>query len=274
MRVIGGEWRGRRLVAPAGRSVRPTSDKVREAIFDVLTSLLMERGEGLRAALATQAAPGGPADLAKPTGPAGLAAQKGPVDLAAASGPPDLARYTTPAGLGEGPFAGLEVADLYAGSGALGIEALSRGAARCTFVARDRAALTALRTNLAALGLTDERARVVSRPAATALAADAAQGRRYTLVLADPPYAAWAEAERDLAPFMQRLLAPGALAAVETARGVTIHWPLQVLRLKQYGSTQVTVLARGAVDPADGVLSSDLQNEASSRGGEGPCPTQ
>jgi 16S rRNA (guanine966-N2)-methyltransferase len=253
MRVIGGEWRGRRLVTPAGRFVRPTSDKVREAIFDVLTSLLMERGEGLRAALATQAAP------------AGLAAQTGPADLA---------RQPAPAALGEGPFAGLEVADLYAGSGALGIEALSRGAARCTFVERDRAALAALRTNLAALGLTDERARLVPGSVAVALAADAAQGRRYTLVLADPPYAAWAEAERDLAPFMQRLLAPGALAAVETARGVTIHWPLQVLRLKQYGSTQVTVLAHGAVDPADGVLSSDLQNEASSRGGEGPCPTK
>ena len=131
MRVVGGEWRGRRLAAPAGGATRPTSDKVREAIFDMLASLL------------------------------------------------------------DRSFDGLEVADLFAGSGALGIEALSRGAARCTFVEHDRAAVAALRANLEALHVHRERARVVARPVSAALAADAREARRYTLLLADPPYAAW-----------------------------------------------------------------------------------
>ena len=107
MRVVGGEWRGRRLEAPAGRATRPTSDKVREAIFDVLGALLLER----------------PAPVLE----AGDRRAEGVA----------------------GPFAGHVALDLFAGSGALGIEALSRGAARCTFVERGPAALRALRANLA-----------------------------------------------------------------------------------------------------------------------------
>jgi 16S rRNA (guanine966-N2)-methyltransferase len=91
MRVIAGEWRGRKLIAPKNDATRPTADRTRETLFSMLTSRV-------------------------------------------------------------GSFEGLYVADLFAGSGALGIEALSRGAAQCLFGEQDRDALDALRQNLAALG--------------------------------------------------------------------------------------------------------------------------
>ncbi|HEX2813543.1 MAG TPA: 16S rRNA (guanine(966)-N(2))-methyltransferase RsmD [Sphingopyxis sp.] len=91
MRVIAGEWRGRKLLAPKNDATRPTADRTRETLFSMLTSRV-------------------------------------------------------------GSFEGLYVADLFAGSGALGIEALSRGAAQCLFGEQDRDALDALRQNLAALG--------------------------------------------------------------------------------------------------------------------------
>src|SRR3546814_3709469 len=94
MRVISGEWRGRRLVAPKNDATRPTADRTRETLFSMLASRL-------------------------------------------------------------GSFEGLHVADLFAGSGALGIEALSRGAAHCLFGEQDRDALDALKANLKALGATD-----------------------------------------------------------------------------------------------------------------------
>jgi 16S rRNA (guanine966-N2)-methyltransferase len=120
MRVVAGELRGRRIEAPEGRDTRPTTDKVREAVFNALGSL-------------------------------------------------DVVRDAA-------------VADLFAGSGALGIEALSRGAASCVFVERDRRALASLRGNLDHLGITG-RARVVTGDAlAVAATLDA------DLVLADPPY--------------------------------------------------------------------------------------
>ncbi|MGH9064864.1 MAG: RsmD family RNA methyltransferase, partial [Acidimicrobiales bacterium] len=99
MRVVGGEARGRRLVAPPGAGTRPTADRVREAMFDMVESL--------------------------------------------------------------GGVEGAAVADLFAGSGALGVEAISRGAERATFVETDRGALAALRANLAVLGARAQRAQVV-----------------------------------------------------------------------------------------------------------------
>jgi len=225
VRVIAGEWRGRRLVAPSGRATRPTSDKVREAVFDTLTALLWER----------RAAAGG--------GSGGEAQE---------------------------PFAGLEVLDLYAGSGALGLEALSRGAARCTFVERDRAALAALHRNLASLQVARARAVVVPRPVAAALAADARKGVQYTLLLADPPYGHYAEAEGDLAPFLEVVLAPAALAVVETARGQRVSLPLSPLRVRRYGETQITVLARRAAGEERPMCEGDdLRTN-----GEAPCPTK
>ncbi len=117
---VAGEFRGRRLVAPAGTSTRPTTDRVREATFNAL----------------------GSRDL----------------------------------------VVGAQVADLFAGSGAIGIEALSRGAEHCTFVERDRDALRALRTNLDTLGIADRSRVVTGDVLAVAAAVDA------DLVFADPPY--------------------------------------------------------------------------------------
>src|SRR5918996_4354694 len=106
MRVVAGELRGRKLSAPADGSIRPTTDKVREAVFNALASL----------------------DVV--------------VDA--------------------------RVADLYAGTGALGIEALSRGAAHCTFVERGRSALAAMNDNIASLGVGDRARVVVGDPLAVA----------------------------------------------------------------------------------------------------------
>ncbi len=122
MRIIAGEWRGRRLAAPKGEQTRPTADRARETLFAMLTSRL-------------------------------------------------------------GTFEGLQVADLFAGSGALGLEALSRGAAHCLFVEQDRAAVDVIRANVAALGA-QGRARV---EAGSVMALRAAT-RPLDLILADPPY--------------------------------------------------------------------------------------
>lgn len=123
MRVIAGEWRGRKLLAPKNDATRPTADRTRETLFSMLASRL-------------------------------------------------------------GSFEGLYVADLFAGSGALGIEALSRGAEQCLFAEQDREAIDALRKNLAALGATP-RADV---RAGSVLALGPAR-RTYDLLLVDAPYA-------------------------------------------------------------------------------------
>jgi 16S rRNA (guanine966-N2)-methyltransferase len=176
VRVVAGELRGRRIVAPAGSTTRPTTDKVREAVFNALGSLDLVVGAG--------------------------------------------------------------VADLYAGSGAMGIEALSRGAARCTFVERDRDALRALRTNIDALELAD-RARVTGGDVmAVAAALDA------DLVFVDPPYdfTAW---DRLLAMVRAPFLVAESGAALDDAVVTGAGW--EVTRAKRYGRTWVTFM-RPAVD--------------------------
>jgi len=125
MRVVGGTDRGRRLAAPRGLRTRPTAERVREALFDIL----------------------GPAVV------------------------------------------GMRVLDLFAGTGAVGIEALSRGAARAVFVEKDRQALRVLRANLAALSLSRERARVIGGDAVTVLPALAGMEAPFDLAFLDPPYA-------------------------------------------------------------------------------------
>jgi 16S rRNA (guanine966-N2)-methyltransferase len=122
VRIIAGEWRGRKLAAPKGDSTRPTADRARETLFAMLTSRL-------------------------------------------------------------GDFEGLQVADLFAGSGALGLEALSRGAAHCLFVEQDRAAVDVIRANVATLGA-QARSRVET---ASVMQLRAAQAP-LDLILADPPY--------------------------------------------------------------------------------------
>lgn len=152
LRIIAGEWRGRRLAAPAGSSTRPTADRTREALFSMLASRL-------------------------------------------------------------GTFEGLAVADLYAGSGALGFEALSRGAATATFVETDRGAIRAIEANAAALGAT-ERVTVRSMSAASL-----PKGLAFDLILADPPYADGSGSAVVAAIVAAGWLAPGGWLAIETARG-------------------------------------------------------
>ena len=174
MRVVAGEFRGRRLVAPEGDITRPTTDMVREAVFNSLASM-------------------------------------GIVD-------------------------GAEVIDLFAGSGALGIEALSRGAAHCTFVERDRSALAALRTNLDTLGLR-ERATVAQSDAVAWSTAP----RQADLALIDPPYA-FADWEHLLG------LVQAAYAMCEAAAEVPAPAGWTSLRVRRYGRTTVTLLSRDTPD--------------------------
>ena len=238
MRVVGGAWRGRPLQAPAGRATRPTSDKVREAVFDVLGAL-------------PEAA----------TAPAGLEVAAGPETAGAEieSGAP---------GSAGGALAGHAVLDVFAGSGALGIEALSRGAATCTFVEAAPPALRALRGNLERLGVPIGRAgggepqesRAGPRPRAVvlgtdvrrALAADARRGARYTLVFADPPYEAYEQVRPALVRLLGRVLVPGAVLVVESAAGTPAGLPWTVVREKRYGDTRVTFLVTGAAPSAEG----------------------
>ena len=180
MRVVGGEARGRRLAAPPGRGTRPTGDRVREAVFDMLGSLEA--------------------------------------------------------------VVGAEVADLFAGSGALGIEALSRGAGTVTFVETDRLVAEVIRGNLDGTGLAGPRARVIVDDVLRWVEAPDQAVERFDLVLADPPYAftGWADL---LGRLRAGRLAAGGLVALESGVELNLGLGWQVLRQKQYGST-VVVLAR------------------------------
>lgn len=210
MRIIGGAWRGRTLRAPSGRATRPTSDRVREAIFGILLAL--------------------PEAVA-----AGAAAEAARDDA--------------------GPLAGHAVLDLFAGSGALGLEALSRGAASCTFVESDPAAVRALRENLARVDVPVVRPPVAgrARPCAVvlaadvrrALAADARRAARYTLVFADPPYDQYEQVRPDVVRLLGPVLARGAVLVVESGARTAAGLPWPVVREKCYGDTRVTVLVAG-----------------------------
>lgn len=170
MRVIAGEARGRTLIAPGGRIVRPTSDRVREAVFNALYSL--------------------------------------------------------------GGVEGVTVVDLFAGSGALGIEALSRGADHAVFVESDRDALAAIETNLTTLGL-DDRAEVVAGDVWRWLE----RSRSVDLALVDPPYefARWDE-------LLDGVDAARLVAESDREVHPTGGWRLD--RSKAYGATVVSILSR------------------------------
>lgn len=190
MRVVAGEARGRRLVAPEGRDTRPTLDRVREALFNSLGSL----------------------DV---------------VD-------------------------GARVLDAFAGSGALGIEALSRGAMWCTFVDDDRAARAAVATNLASTGL-DGRA-VIHAATAERWLRGAGAGEHFDLVLLDPPYATsdeeWAALLDAVAPVTRRADGRVGVVVVESDRQVSIPDGWHPLREKTYGGTILLVLQPPAAEPS------------------------
>ncbi len=156
---------------------------------------------------------------------------------------------------------GAKVLDLFAGSGALGIEALSRGAAHCTFVEKDRRALAAVRTNLTTCGLGNEVATVIagdslrfvagldrSQSHAPPLAGaeidnDGAPVRGFDVVLLDPPYSftGWDRLAASLPSGPN-----GIVAVIESDRPIPMAAPWAVVRQKQYGTTLVTLVQRPA----------------------------
>jgi 16S rRNA (guanine966-N2)-methyltransferase len=138
-----------------------------------------------------------------------------------------------------GPVDDMVVLDLFAGSGAMGIEALSRGAAQAVFVESDRNATRAIERNLEKLGLTG--AAIVRMDALTALATETAAGRRYDLVLVDPPYEMYSSVQTGLARYLPALLETGALVVVETGAAEEPELPLPKRTSRRYGSARLTV---------------------------------
>lgn len=174
MRIVAGRYGGRRLVAPPGTATRPTSDRVREALFGVLGSSVQ----------------------------------------------------------------GTRVLDLFAGSGALGLEALSRGAATAVFVDRSQRAITAIRANLEALGVD---AHVHRMEAHAALRAALARREAYDLVFLDPPYRHAAGLGRKLSETLPPVLAPGARVVTESDRRDSLALDLPISDERRYGDTVIRI---------------------------------
>jgi 16S rRNA (guanine966-N2)-methyltransferase len=131
------------------------------------------------------------------------------------------------------------VLDLFAGSGAMGLEALSRGAARATFVENDRDACRTINRNLDKLGL--DNATVLCQDALTALRTDARAGTRYDLVLVDPPYRRFSSLQNALIQHLPEVLAPNGLLLVETAAAEEPELPLAKRTTRRYGSARLTL---------------------------------
>jgi 16S rRNA (guanine966-N2)-methyltransferase len=183
MRIVAGRHRGRRLLAPPGEVVRPTSDRAREALFNILS-----HGE--------------------------LAAD----------------------GV---PFAEAAVLDAFAGTGALGLEALSRGAAAVVFIEQDREALAILRRNVGALG-EDARSRIIPGDATHPPRANVA----CVVAFVDPPYRSGLAAPGLAALAAAGWLAPGALAIVEVAAREELAPPAGFILLDEriYGAARLVFL--------------------------------
>jgi 16S rRNA (guanine966-N2)-methyltransferase len=133
---------------------------------------------------------------------------------------------------------GSRVLDLFAGSGALGIEALSRGAAEATFVDSAAAAAAAVRHNLEQLGLQGE---VLRMPALRALTCTPVLGHEYDLVFLDPPYRMASSLGPELSIALPPILAEGARVVVESDRRAPLELDLKLLRERQYGDTLIRV---------------------------------
>jgi len=177
MRIIAGEHKGARIFAPKGFDTRPTSDRVREAAFNLI----------------------------------------GPVD-------------------------GATVLDLYAGSGAMGLEALSRGAESAVFVESDLDACNAIRRNLEKLRLRG--AEIVCQDALRFLATER---RRFDLILVDPPYELVESVAMRLALYLPPLLAESGLVALESSSRLEPELPPLAARTsRRYGSARVTLFEAAA----------------------------
>jgi len=141
-----------------------------------------------------------------------------------------------------GPIEEAKVLDVFAGSGAMGLEALSRGASRCVFVERDREASRVIERNLEQLRLTG--AVVIRGDAVHALREERARRHRYDLVLVDTPYEEWQRYAELLAELIPALLEDGGLAVVETSARVEPELPLDLVTTRRYGSARITVFSR------------------------------
>jgi 16S rRNA (guanine(966)-N(2))-methyltransferase RsmD len=138
-----------------------------------------------------------------------------------------------------GDIEGAEALDLFAGSGALGIEALSRGAANATFVDSAASAVRVVRANLAGLGIED--AQVRRQDARAFLRNARTHGRQYDLVFLDPPYRRAGELARDLSPLLAPVLAPRARVATESDRRAPLDLALPMSDERRYGDTLIRV---------------------------------
>ena len=138
-----------------------------------------------------------------------------------------------------GPVEDASVLDLFAGSGALGLEALSRGAASAVFVESDRDAVSAIERNLDKLRLTG--ATVLRRDALQALAGEASAGRKYDLVLLDPPYDRYEKMQPTLARYLPSVLAEDGLVVFESGARTEPELPLQIRTSRKYGNARVTL---------------------------------
>jgi 16S rRNA (guanine966-N2)-methyltransferase len=140
-----------------------------------------------------------------------------------------------------GPLHDLRVLDLFAGTGALGLEALSRGAAHATFVERDRKALAALDVNVAACGLGADEATIVRADHRRALRDAAARGEAYDLVLLDPPYRDGPRLAPELDAGLRPLLRPGARVVTESDRRTPLALDLGDADERRYGDTLIRI---------------------------------
>jgi 16S rRNA (guanine966-N2)-methyltransferase len=141
-----------------------------------------------------------------------------------------------------GPLDGSRVLDLYAGSGALGLEALSRGAESAVFVDSDRDACRTIERNLEKLRL---QGTVLCLDALRALGAEAAAGRQYDLVLVDPPYRMFANLQTSFAAYLPAVLAEDGLVVVETDARVEPELPFAKRTTRRYGSARLTLFEHG-----------------------------
>jgi 16S rRNA (guanine966-N2)-methyltransferase len=140
-----------------------------------------------------------------------------------------------------GPVAGLRVLDLYAGSGALGIEALSRGAADATFVDSDLAAVRAVRSNLERIGIAG--GRVFRADALSFLRGAARHGDRWDLVLLDPPYRLAPRLGPALGPLLVPVAAAGARIVCESSVKHPLRLELPLIDERRYGDTAIALHA-------------------------------
>jgi len=140
-----------------------------------------------------------------------------------------------------GDVHGASVLDLFAGTGALGIEALSRGASRTVFIERDGAAVRVLRENLRALGIEPGEAEVRRRDALEALRSARTRKETYDLVFIDPPYSQARDWGRELATVLPSLLEPAARVVVEHARRAALELGMEVEQERRYGDTSIRI---------------------------------